>query len=703
MEVQRYFFIIVLSALLALPDSMYGRVKQDTTVINRIFRYAASVDTSGIEGTHTYAYQRFFINTKKRNPILMAVPTMYGIAHGGARSFAGEFYDKVDFHSYGHYDTKRVLDINTIPHRRRTLTTILKYLTPEIYHTTIVDKYILSPFNKVNRRFYRYKTIYLDNRQAKVIFKAKVDNTQLVSGRATVDIATGRIISVDFYGEYDMLRFRLSLQMGDEGLHSLLPVRCEMNGRFKFVGSHITASYLCHYGMNTAVDDSLHLVYGQSMEGDSIIRETMSRIRPEPLTAEEDTIFSRYFREQLYRQQQRALEEQLLASMPEQEQPKKKKNLAKYVFWDILGDHLLNRIKSNFGANDQGYLRINPILNPLYLEYSDRRGVVYKFDIRSSYNFTPNRDISLRIKSGYSFKLKQLYYYIPFRFNYNKRRHAFFAIDVDHGRHVYSSEIANQFDDDDVDSLRLAQTRLDYFRDTFFKVYNNYDISDYWSFNVGFTFHKRDAIDKEGFRQLGLKHTYRTSAPRIEVQYRPLSWNGPAITLDYERGIKGFLNSDGAYERWEIDGSYIHKLPSLQALSLRLGGGYYAMKSGQQYFLDFSNFRQNNLRSGWNDDWSGEFELLRSAWYNSSNYYLRSNVTYESPLLVASRVPWCGHFIEMERIYLGAVMAEELKPYVEFGYGFTMRVASLAVFVGNRNGRFERIGCTFGFELFRKW
>ena len=64
MEVQRYFFIIVLSALLALPDSMYGRVKQDTTVINRIFRYAASVDTSGIKGTHTYAYQRFFINTK---------------------------------------------------------------------------------------------------------------------------------------------------------------------------------------------------------------------------------------------------------------------------------------------------------------------------------------------------------------------------------------------------------------------------------------------------------------------------------------------------------------------------------------------------------------------------------------------------------------------------------------------------------------
>ena len=187
------------------------------------------------------------------------------------------------------------------------------------------------------------------------------------------------------------------------------------------------------------------------------------------------------------------------------------------------------------------------------------------------------------------------------------------------------------------------------------------------------------------------------------MQYRPTGWYGPAITLDYERGIKGFLGSDGAYERWEIDGSYIHRLPSLQALSMRLGGGLYSMKSGKQYFLDFTNFRQNNLRGGWNDDWSGEFELLRSSWYNSSDYYIRSNVTYESPLLVASRIPWCGHFIEMERVYLGSVLAEELKPYVEFGYGFTTRLASLALFVGNRNGHFERIGCTFGFELFRKW
>jgi hypothetical protein len=48
-------------------------------------------------------------------------------------------------------------------------------------------------------------------------------------------------------------------------------------------------------------------------------------------------------------------------------------------------------------------------------------------------------------------------------------------------------------------------------------------------------------------------------------------------------------------------------------------------------------------------------------------------------------------------------MAEEMKPYIEFGYGFKTRLASLGAFVGNKNGRFERVGVRFGFELFRKW
>ena len=696
MKVQRYFFVIILAAMFLQATQLFGRESADTVLLNRIFNYAQTIDTTSVEGSYTYAYHRFFISTDKRNAILLAVPTMYGVAHGGARKFAGEFFEKINFHGIGKFEMVPLLDVNTIPHRRRTLTTLLKYFTPEIYEVTIIEGNMLSPFNRANRHFYTYKFINLSSDIVKLVFKARIDNTQLLSGRAMIDKQTGRIVSTELYGEHDMIRFRLSLTMGEEGMKSLLPIKCELKSRFRFIGSQISASYIYHYDLPDFGCDSLALRYGVNAANDSLIKEKLAEIRTEPLTKDEEKVFERYYDDVLQRYERAARD-----TVPEE--VKRKKNLAKYVFWDILGDHMLNRIKSKFGSNDQGYLRISPILNPLYLGYSDRRGLTYKFDVRCGYSFTPNRDITIRLKAGYSFKQKQLFYYIPFRFNYNKRRHAHIAIDFDHGRHIYNSDVKNKVDETIIKSLDIRNLQLDYFRDTHLNIYNNYDISDQWSFNAGFSFHNRQAIKPEAFKMLGFETRFRSAAPRLEVQYRPLGWSGPIVTLDYERGIKGFLKSNSEYERWEIDGSYIHRLHSLRSISMRLGAGVYTMKQAENYFLDFTNFRENNIPGGWNDDWSGEFELLRRAWYNSSRYYIRANGTYESPLLLASRIPWCGHFIEIERLYLGAVMAEEMKPYIEFGYGFKTRLASLGAFVGNKNGRFERVGVRFGFELFRKW
>ena len=686
MSVQRFFYVLTLVLMLATLKAE-GRARKDSLLFERIFSYGESIDTTGIAGSSTHAYQRFFFSTDRRTPFLMAVPTMYAVAHGGARQFAGEFYDKLTFKALGEYSSKRLLQTNTIPHKRKTMPTLLEYLTPEIYNETVLDGYLLSPFHRKNRRFYRYRQIDMRNGLFKITFKPKVDNTQLLSGRATFDPATGRIISTDLYGEFDMLRFRLELTMGDEGVKSLLPVRCQLYGRFKFMGSKFSARYLCIYDLDNAIADSLENVQDQTL---------MDSVRPEPLPPEEEAVIGKYFERQAELAAER---DSLKLTTPE----KRHKNLAKTIFWDILGDHMLNRVKSKFGSNDQGYLRINPILNPLYFGYSNRKGVVYKFDIRAGYDFTPNRDITVRLKAGYSFRQKQIYAKVPLHFNYNKRRHAFFAIDLDYGHHTYNNEIAADMPEAILDSVAGLGWRLDYFRDTFVKIYNNYDISDNWSFNAGFTYHRRQALHPQAFRIAGIRDNYRSMAPRLEVQYRPMGWKGPAITFDYERGIKGFLNSNTEYERLEIDGSYIHYLPRLQSVSMRFGAGLYTFKGGKQYFLDFTNFRENNLIGGWEDYWSGEFELLRSSWYNTSRYYLRANGTYESPLLIISHLPWIGHYIEKERFYLGAVLAEELQPYVEFGIGVTTRVLTLGAFIGNKNGHFERIGGRIGFELFRRW
>ena len=655
-----------------------------SALLHRVYAYADSV--RGVQpDSLTYAYSRFMFSTDRRNILLMAVPRMYGVARGDTRQFAGEAINEIKIDSTGKVSVERVLEVNTIRSGKRAMSNLTRYLSPKIYNETILDGDLLSPFHKKNHRFYKYHFIYLDAHQTRITFKARVDNTQLVSGRATIDNATGRIINTDLYGEFDMIRFRLSVEMEPS---RPLPLRCQIMGRFRLLGSKITANHFMRYGI--ALPDSIAADEERPLPE---IERLMEEIRPEPLPETEKSIIDSYFRDQEARAAQQAADTVEVV---------RKKDFARMV-WDVVKTPFINRYRSNFGMNNEGFLRINPILNPLYFGYSDRRGIVYKFDMRAGYEFTPNRDITLRVKSGYSFKQRQLFYFVPIRFNYNKRRHAFVEFYIDHGHHLYSSEIENDIEQGIVDSLRNIGLRLDYFRDTRINLYNNYDLSDYWSFNVGLSIHRRQAITPQAFESVGLPSVFRSTAPRLEVQYRPLGWKGPAITFDYERGIKGFIGSDTNYERWEIDASHIYELPRLQSISMRLGGGFYSRKTDQQYFLYFANFSENNLPGGWNDDWSGDFELLSSAWYNSSTYYARANCTYESPLMLTSRLPLVGHFIERERLYFGAVMAEKLHPYVELGYGFTTRLFSVAAFVGSRDGRFEGVGCSFGFELFRKW
>lgn len=157
------------------------------------------------------------------------------------------------------------------------------------------------------------------------------------------------------------------------------------------------------------------------------------------------------------------------------------------------------------------------------------------------------------------------------------------------------------------------------------------------------------------FDRLGWQKIYRSVSPFLELQLRPWGWKGPFFTMDYDRAIKNILRSNMEYERWEANAEYIHHLDRLQSLQMRLGFGFYTKGSNTNYFLDYENFRENNLPGGWNDDWSGEFELLNGDDYNYSNYYIRANLTYESPLLLFSRIPWAGHYIELERIYISAL------------------------------------------------
>jgi hypothetical protein len=62
-----------------------------------------------------------------------------------------------------------------------------------------------------------------------------------------------------------------------------------------------------------------------------------------------------------------------------------------------------------------------------------------------------------------------------------------------------------------------------------------------------------------------------------------------------------------------------------------------------------------------------------------------------------------GQVLEKERVYVSALAVENLKPYVEVGYGFTNRAFSVGFFTGWSSHHFEGVGARISLELFNNW
>ena len=649
-------------------------------LLQRIFRYMSVIDTCSQEPTTSFAYQKYILQTRRRNAILLSVPTMYAVAHSGEREYVGEAYDRVTSRGLNDFDVTRILERTTVPRGRHTMPTLLQYLTPRMYEKVLIDRHILSPFHRSNRNYYRYRLDKVVRDTAYLCFRPRVNNTQLVSGQARVMIWSGRIIDAELQGEYDMIRFHLSVTMGRNGIRSLIPDGCRLDATFRFLGNDLHMDYLVRYNLPAMLADSIT---------DRNDTAAIARIRPMPLTAYEQGVFARKYAAD--------------SIAAENAAAKRRNKTAARWMWDNIGERLLTRTKSNFGTHDQGYFRISPLLNPLYLGYSGRRGLTYKLDIRGNYYFSPNSLIETRFKAGYSFKQRQFYFSIPLTYYFDRQRDGFVRAEVGNGNHITNSLVADAIKNERRDSINWDGMGLDYFRDMYAKVTASYSPLSWLTVEAALVTHRRTAINKAAFREVNLPIHYTSTAPMLELRIHPWGRTGPVFAADYERSFRGFMGANITYERYEFDAQYNLHLSPLSAVQTRFGTGFYTHRGEDWYFLDYTNFHDSNIPGGWNDGWANNFELLNSNWYNASDYYIRTNVTYESPLLALSWIPLAGRFIEKERIYVNVLHVRRLHPYIEWGYGFATRAFSIGLFVGQQNGKFEGFGCKFGFELFRQW
>ena len=667
--------LIMLGILTSMPSSIFGKEKKDSLILPLIYAYSKYHQPySDTIVDNVYLKLRF--NVERRNPTLWIIPSMYSLAKG-ERQYLRETYNKIEYTNIHDYNIIGQVKAGTIRHNRNAMPTLMDLITPKIYDEALYDGYVLSPFNRANKRLYKYRqTTNPANGTTRIDFKPKLYNTQLLNGYAIVETETGRILKSVFNGEFDMINFRTELNYSNKGGWFILPWRSSTAATFNFVGNRISTNILSVHHCKSELPDSVHWAEGKA---------TMDTLRPVPLTVEEEELYEK-------------TEDYFPAPPSPEDSVAKKPNILKKIFWDTIGETLVTPIRAE---SEQAYFRLSPIVDPLAIRYSDSRGFSYKMKLRFQYTFSKHRYLTLNPYFGYNFKIRQFFFDAPLRMIYNPKRNGYAELTIGNGNRISNSTVEEMIKEEFGDTLDFTNMEMNKFKNAYIRAFNNIMVFDWLDIESGLVFHRRHAVNEEMMRRYRMPTVYTSFAPMIGVKILP--WEkGPLFTATWERGFKGIASSNISYERWETDAQWKIRIPGLRLLNLRAGYGTYSHRE-QNYFVDFDNFQETNLPDGWDDDWTGDFQLLNGSEFNRSNYYIRANASYESPLVFATWLPYVGKYIEKERFYINSVLLERSRPYYEFGYGFTNRYISVAAFASFKCNHFQRVGFKFDFEIFRRW
>ena len=714
MKNSRPIFIVLLLLVLATCKSLAKPSRQDSILLERIFSFQRNY-THEVRGFATNVYVKHLYQTHQRNFTLWAIPTTYAIAKG-QRTFVSEQYSRLYFRSIKDFENIRQVYYTTIPRNRRTLSILSELITPNLYETTLYGDHILSPFSRDNKRHYVYSSAYLGNGKVRLYFRPRVvPNTQLVRGKAIVNRSTGQVEQLEMEGEFDMIRFRTLTMQGDYGVRALLPKLCKTSIEFKFAGNHVTSDFTALFDCPITLPDTI------DVKGD---RQLIDSIRPISLSEEESAVYHIYdslhaepadtiaadtlMADSLYPTLASVMPQFTQASMPfdtlstqaieEEENKHEHHDLWKEIGWDIIGSNLIHSLETE---NERGSIELSPLLNPQYISYSREKGVTYKMKLWGEYHFSPTTWLKTRPRGGYRFRLHDFYFDIPIWLYYTPKSNGVWYLNISKSNRIGSSDVLNDIVAKTGESIETVDNReWHYFNDLMYQLSHSIQVTPWLTVASGLTFHHRKGIHDNTLRRLGLTSVFKSLAPAVSINWRPWA-KAPMFTIDYERAFKfGPLNID--YERWEGDVAVKRRLPSMQTINMRAGAGIYTRK-GKNHFLDFSNFRDNNLPEGWDDDWSGDFQLLDSRLYNESRYYIRGNISYESPLLCTFLIPGVGRYIERERFYWNGLSIQNTRFYSELGYGFTTRYFSVGLFTSFLNVKYQEMTAKFTFELFRRW
>jgi hypothetical protein len=697
------------------------------TLMSRILHVAAIYEHS-VREYRAELYLKGKVDMKKSNIVLRFVPSMFR-PQKGVKQYITESFSDLHYTAPNIYDQKVKASTGTIPTFGGVEGLTMEYFHINIYEPTLLYKKLISPLSSDARKNYNYRLDSVMERGGqrlyRITYTPKYKSYQLLKGYMVVSDGVWSVRELMFSGRSEFYRFENHIKMGEVGeKNELLPVSYEAKHFLSFLWNVVDAYYTAKldykeilYGefpllINTKRKKRYDLSDSYTLSTDTAVYRmdslTFSSLRPVPLSDEDNGIYRDYW-----------LRKDTTVHHPINEKKSR-------ILWGQLKDMLISDYSINLA--DIGKVRCSPLFNPLLMSYSGTNGLSYKQTFKYSRLFQGDRLLRVNPRIGYNFKRKEFYWSVRGDYDYWPRKRASVHVDMGNGNRVYGSDVLTELESIPDSIFDFNKIHLEYFRDLYFNLYHSVELVNGLTIDLGITTHQRTAVEKSVFEPVSpgdgedekedvidkFKNEYISFAPRLGITWTPgqyyymsgdrkinLKADYPTFSLNYERGIRGVMGSNGEYERVELDIQQAIPLAPMRNLFYRIGGGKFTNQD-QLFFVDFERFAKHNLPVGWNDEIGGTFQLLDGRWYNFSRHYLRGHLTYEAPFLLTRHILKHRRFVLNERLYFSALSMNRFSPYVELGYGIGTHIFDLGFFVSADSRKTYSFGFEITFELFNR-
>lgn len=612
-----------------------------------------------------------------------------------------------------------------------------RYLDPErfaamgrfnfqIYQSKLFIDQLLNPFNRRNRKFYRYEYAFthVGNKSVATTIRVNIhrrfNNEELAYGYADVDVKTGAVTNFLLHFNYQLQKITVNARMGKQGYDQLVPLRLRIVSDFKLLGNRVFEttdlfaqhSFICSTSIkNTPSKNRYDLTSLCWLRIDTTHVNTSAEyfdsIRPMALREAEQIKFKEYYDELNDTCQHYTLPTDLV----------NKGFVAKKTLFNKKNtqDILLSSHAFNLTNNGNTQVKLPPIITPSMIQWSRTKGFSIKTSFQLNFNPQPNQQqdfINFTPSIGYSFKQKQVYWHLPLSIHILPQLNGLLSIKAGGGAHYYNNLQANEL-------RNQLKGQANY--DSLQNIINRYGFNDYLDtyastslslsphpgviLTFGTRFSRRVLINWNKLSANSkLQHHLNTIGPNIQLEWTPAQYyykqgkrhiplysHYPTFIINYARGFS-VRNQSSQFEK--LEGEMRYKLPlyALRTLYFRANAGVYS-KREKNSFLDYDFFRFNYLPQGWSDEMVGEFQLLSSRWYNESRYYIQCTSAYESPMMLLSRIPGISRIVQKERIYFNLLSVKALGIYTEWGYGMSTHLLDLGFFAGISHDKSLNFGC----------